>query len=172
MFDITNARDFYQKLLEDFDDYMAHQDSARHGMNCAITAHHMADWAWVDFLKGDAALRTKLGIKNRDGFKAWIDGQSIWYGMVQDISNGSKHFLREQSIGTARISGYGQGGYGIGPYGMGYLTVDLGGADPAHQLMPFALLLEVVVRFWRDFLSQYGPYVGNLPTGKTRLSMP
>jgi hypothetical protein len=172
MFDINNSRDFYQKLLEDFDDFMGHQDSARHGMNCAITAHHMADWVWVDFLKTDAALRMKMGIKNRSDFKSWIDSQSVWYAMVQDISNGSKHFLRDQSVGTARIGGYGQGGYGMGPYGMGYLTVDLGGSDPTQQLLPFALLLEVVIRFWRDFLNQYGPYKGDLPEGKTQLSMP
>ena len=53
MFDINNARDFYQK--EDFDDYMQRPDSARHAMNCAITAHHMADWVWGDFVKGDAS---------------------------------------------------------------------------------------------------------------------
>ena len=49
MFDIINSRDFYQKLLEDFDDYMVRQGSARHAMNCAITAHHMADWVWGRF---------------------------------------------------------------------------------------------------------------------------
>jgi hypothetical protein len=52
MFDINNSRDFYQKLLQDFDDYMEQQDSVRHAMNCAITAHHLADWIWGDFVKG------------------------------------------------------------------------------------------------------------------------
>jgi len=70
MFDINNARDFYQKLLEDFDDYMQRPDSARHAMNCAITAHHMADWVWGDFVKGDAALKAKLGIKKKEHFMA------------------------------------------------------------------------------------------------------
>jgi hypothetical protein len=35
MFDINNSRDFYQKLSEDFDDFMERMDSARHGINCA-----------------------------------------------------------------------------------------------------------------------------------------
>ncbi len=70
MFDINNARDFYQKLLEDFDDYMQRPDSARHAMNCGITAHHMADWVWGDFVKGDAALKAKLGIKKKEHFMA------------------------------------------------------------------------------------------------------
>jgi hypothetical protein len=80
MFDINNSRDFYQKLLEDFDDYMQQQDSARHAMNCAITAHHMADWVWGDFVKGDAALKAKLGVKDKAAFMNWIDSQTIWYG--------------------------------------------------------------------------------------------
>jgi hypothetical protein len=62
VFDIVNARDFYQKLLEDFDDFMRQPDSARHAMNCAITAHHMADWVWGDFVKSDAALKARLGV--------------------------------------------------------------------------------------------------------------
>ena len=95
MFDINNARDFYQKLLEDFDDFMQQLDLARHAMNCAVTAHHMADWVWGDFVKGDAALKAKLGVKDKNGFMAWIDSQTVWYGLVQSISNGSKHFIRE-----------------------------------------------------------------------------
>jgi hypothetical protein len=136
MFDINNSRDFYQKLLEDFDDFMDHMDSARHGMNCAITAHHMADWVWVDFLKGDVALRAELGIKDKEGFMRWIDAHSVWYGIAQSISNGSKHFLRDQAIGTARIDGFGAGPFGVGPFGIGYLLVDLGGDDPTRQFMP------------------------------------
>jgi hypothetical protein len=37
MFDINNSRGFYDKLLEESDDYMGQQASARHGMNCSIT---------------------------------------------------------------------------------------------------------------------------------------
>jgi hypothetical protein len=97
MFDITNSRDFYQKLLEDFDDFMGQRDSARHAMNCAITAHHMADWVWGDFVKNGVALKAKLGIKDKNDFTRWIDSQTVWYGPVQGISNGSKHFIREEA---------------------------------------------------------------------------
>src|SRR4051812_24802218 len=103
MFDINNSKDFYQKLLEDFDDFMQHQDSTRHAMNCAITAHHMADWAWGDFMKGNVALKDKLGIKDKKDFMAWIDGQTVWYGVVQGLSNGSKHFIRESAKDTHKI---------------------------------------------------------------------
>jgi hypothetical protein len=112
MFDINNSRDFYQKLLEDFDDFMGRQDSARHAMNCAITAHHLADWVWGEFVKGDAALKAKLAIKDKEDFMRWIDTQTVWYGLVQGISNGSKHFIRKAAEGTVKVEGYGMGGYG------------------------------------------------------------
>jgi hypothetical protein len=171
MFDITNSRDFYQKLLEDFDDFMGQQDSARHAMNCAITAHHMADWVWGDFLKNGAALKTKLGIKSKDDFMRWIDTQTIWYGLLQGLSNGSKHFIREQAKGTMKVEGWGMGGYGGGPFGSSYLAIGVNAGAEVWQSMPLSMLIEVVIRFWRDFLRTYGPY-DPLPAGRTKLSEP
>jgi hypothetical protein len=167
MFDINNSRDFYQKLLEDFDDFMQHLDSARHAMNCAVTAHHMADWVWGDFVKGDAALKANLGVKDKNDFMAWIDGQTVWYGLVQSISNGSKHFIRDNAKGTQKVQGFGMGGFGQGPYGMSYLAIEVSPTDPKN--MEVSMLFEVVIRFWRDFLKRHGPY-NPLPKCKTKLS--
>jgi len=169
MFDIINSQDFYQKLLEDFDDYMQQQDSARRAMNCAITAHHLADWVWGDFVKGDTALKSKLGIKDKSDFMGWIDSQTVWYGLVQSISNGSKHFIRENAKGTQKVAGFGMGGYGQGPFGMSYLAIEVSQTEPKN--MPLSMLFEVVIRFWRDFFRAHGPYP-DLPAGKTELSTP
>jgi hypothetical protein len=125
-------------------------------MNCAITAYHMADWVWGDFVKGDAALKAKLGIKDKNGFMAWIDSQTVWYGLVQSISNGSKHFIRENAKGTQKVQGYGMGAFGQGPFGMSYLAIEVSQAAPKN--MELSMLFEVVVTFWRDFLTQHGPY--------------
>ncbi|MBS4001764.1 MAG: hypothetical protein KGZ91_00165 [Afipia sp.] len=170
MFDIINSRDFYQKLLEEFDDYMANQASARHAMNCAITAHHLAEWVWGDFLKGDEVLKAKLGIRSRDDFLHWIDNQSVWYGVVQNISNGSKHFIRASAEGTVKVQGWGMGGYGQGPFGQSYLAIKVSEIEP--QNLPVSQLLEVVIRFWRDFFSAHSPYSSDMPVGKTTLSTP
>jgi len=170
MFDFRDSRDFYLKLLADFDDFMENQDSARHAMNCAITAHHMHDWVWNDFLKGDETTRKRMGIsKDKTDFVRWIDANSIWFGMVQEISNGTKHFGRQPSFETRRVSGYGMGGYGVGPYGHSYLQIDLGENAGECRFMTVADLLEVVVRFWRDFLRGHSPYKRDLPQGKTKL---
>lgn len=111
-----------------------------------------------------------MGIpKDRDDFVRWINSQSVWFGMVQEISNGSKHFGRRSSFDTRRITGYGMGGYGVGPYGHSYLEIDHGEDAGEHRFMIVADLLEVVVRFWRDFLGRYSPYLSDLPKGKTKL---
>ena len=143
MFDIVNSRDFYQKLLEDFDDFMQQPDSARHAMNCAITAHHMADWVWGDFVKSDAALKAKLGVRDIHDFLRWIDTQTVWYGLVQSLSNGSKHFIRKAAEGTQKIEGYGMGGYGQGPFGRSYLAIEVSPTDPVTLAAVSALLLVV-----------------------------
>ncbi len=170
MFDINNSRDFYQKLLEDFGDYMSQQDSARHAMNCAITAHHIADWVWGDFVKGDAALKAKLGVNDIHDFLRWIDTQTVWYGLVQGISNGSKHFIRKNAEGAVKVQGFGMGGCGQGPYGMSYLAIQVSETDPKN--LPISQLLEVVIRFWRDFLRLHSPYAADMPVGKIQLCEP
>lgn len=167
MFDITSAHDFYRKLLEEFDDFMQQSGSARHAMNFAITAHHMADWVWGDVVKGDPALKAKIGIKTKDDFMAWIDTQSVWYGLVQGISNGSKHFIRENAKGTQKVQGFGMGGFGQGPYGQSCLAIEVSATDPKY--LEVSMLFEVVVRFWRDFMRLYCHY-DDLPKGQTKLS--
>jgi hypothetical protein len=170
MFDLENSRDFYAKLLADFDDFMENTDSPRHAMNCAITAHHMHDWVWNDYLKNDEVTRTQMGIaKDKKHFVRWIGDHSIWFGMVQEISNGSKHFGRRASFDTLRVGGYGMGPYGRGPYGRPYLVIDNGEGAGEHRFMMIPMLLEVVVRFWRDFFRTCSPYRDDLPKGKTKL---
>ncbi len=56
-----------------------------------------------------------------------------------------------------RIGGYGEGPFGLGPYGQGYLLIDYGEAAGEPRWQPAAGLLEVVVRFWRDFFRAYRP---------------
>src|SRR5690242_10874794 len=93
VFGMTAALQFYQKLVEVFDDFFESPSSARHAMNFVITAYHLHEWVWKGFFKNDAVKRQGLGIpKDIDAFKAWLDTQSIWYAQMQTLANGSKHF--------------------------------------------------------------------------------
>jgi hypothetical protein len=165
MFDLTNSREFYAMLVEDFDDFMAQPHSARRAVHCAITAYHLHEWVWGDWLKEDYGVWKAIGIRDKDSFRAWIESKCVWFLAVQDIANGTKHFIRDQGFETMRIGGYGQGPFGVGPYGQGYLLIDYGEGAAEHRWQPAAPLLEVVVRFWRDFFRAYRPSL-DLPVSK------
>jgi hypothetical protein len=166
--DINNSIDFYAKLLAEFDDFIADQASARHAMNCAITAHHMYDWIWVDFLKADDVLRQRLGIgSKKSDFAGWVAEKSPWFAVVQSISNGSKHFIRQYDEGIERIGGFGMGGFGGGPFGKSYLAIDT--LNEEGRFLPLSHVFEAVICFWRDFFRACGK-AENLPIGKTQLS--
>jgi hypothetical protein len=165
MFDLATSQDFYAVLVADFDDFMAEPHSARRALHCAITAFHLHEWVWGDWLKADHVTRAALGISDKKSFLEWIDQHCVWFPGVQDLANGTKHFARNQGFETMRIGGYGQGPYGVGPYGQGYLLIDYGEGAGVHRWQPAAHLLEIVVRFWRDFFRAYRPSA-DLPASK------
>ena len=73
MFDIVTCRDFLAKLNADFDDFLKQQDSARLALNCIVTAYHLHEWVWGDWLKTDHAAWKQLGIRDKETFIAWIE---------------------------------------------------------------------------------------------------
>lgn len=126
VFAIVDSEDFYRMLVVDFDDFCADPTSSRAAVHCAISAYHMVDWVWGDWLKNDGAVRAKMGIgKCKTDFLNWIDNHSVWFKFIQGIANGSKHFA-PQNFRTELMGGYGQGPFGVGPFGNPYLLVDFG----------------------------------------------
>lgn len=166
MFDIIDSRDFYAMLVNDFDDFMDNQSSARHAFHCAVTAYHLYEWVWGNWLKTDYECWEKLGgIRDKKDFLSWVKQKCPWFEFVEDLANGSKHFVRDQSFESSRIVGYGQGPYGIGPYSSSYLLIDFREDAGEHRYYDAATLLEVVLRFWRDFFRKYRP-THDLPVSK------
>jgi hypothetical protein len=179
MFDLVTAHDFYAMLVEDFDDFMAEPHSARRAVHCAITAHHLLDWVWYDQIDSQAKFRKEFGVKCLKEFAAWVDSRSVWMSFIREIANGSKHVRGRQTFDTMRVvtapfsfgtvhAGWNQGVWDgpvryvqgplpVGPDGKGYLLIDLGGDAAEHRWLPAGHLLEVVVRFWRDFFRLYLP---------------
>lgn len=164
MFNLNSSQDFYAMLIEDFDDFMAEPTSVRRALHCAITAYHLHEWVWGDWLKTDQTVQKALGINNKKNFIAWIDNASPWFCVIQNLANGTKHFIRNQDFKTTEIQGYGQGPYDVGPYGKGYLLIDFG-VNSEPQFRSAAQLLEVIVKFWRDFFKTYRPSI-DLPISK------
>lgn len=92
MFGIENSIAFYGKMLEDYDDFYEQSGSPRHAINCILSAYHMAEWIWGDWLQTDYDTWAALGIKDKASFLSWVDRSEPYFSIVQDIANGSKHF--------------------------------------------------------------------------------
>ena len=55
-------------LVEDFDDFMAEPHSIRRAWHCAITAYHLHEWVWGDWLKANDKARRLLTGEVRRAF--------------------------------------------------------------------------------------------------------
>jgi hypothetical protein len=145
MFDIVTSRDFRAKLEADYVDFQKDIGSARLALNCIITAYHLHEWVWADWLKKDTTTQQTLGLKNKDksGFADWLESQWPDFKLVKELTNGGKHFRSETD--TKKISGFGQGPYGIGPYGHPYLLIFRSNRlTTAHQLINEAAALGYI----------------------------
>jgi hypothetical protein len=169
MFDVKTSRDFYAKLLEDFADMQDDPTSARLAINCAITAYHMHEWVWGDWLKSDYATWKKLAIRDRDTFLAWLDKNEPWFKLMQDICNGSKHFDRKTSEQTKVTGGFDSGGFDEAAFDTQHLEIEVE-VDGKKGWVLAETVIEEVVKFWRDFLEEYSPYNGDLPTSRAHFT--
>ena len=168
MFDIVTSRDFLSKLEADFADFENEPHSTRLAVNCALTAYHLHEWVWGDWLKARKVFKTK------DDFLAWIDSACPWFETIQELANGAKHFRASEQFKTERVgappfmfdelgAGFDEGAWdGPMPYvaeshGNGYLLIDYGEGIGPHRWKTAAALLDVVVRFWREFFARYHP---------------
>lgn len=173
MFGITNAIQLYAKLVQEFDDFCDDPGSGRHAMNFVITAYHLAEWVWKDFLRDDNAKRQELGIADMKGFSAWIAGKSIWAAQMGDLANGSKHFqekglpIRRHVVGSFNTAAFNELAFNEMRV---TLLVEMGEHHGRPHFVRATHLFEPVMKFWRDFLRDHGPYGGVVPVGRTKLS--
>jgi hypothetical protein len=169
---ITNSIQLYAKLVQEFDDFYDDQGSSRHAMNFVITAYHLVEWVWKDFLSADKAKQQELGVASITEFNAYIANNSIWTAQMGDLANGSKHFQQK----GLPIHKYEQGTFGTASFGeLAFnevrvtLMVDMGKLEGRAYFVPASYLFEAVMRFWRDFFRLHGPYEA-IPKGRTRLA--
>lgn len=175
MFNIDTPRDYLAKLEADFADFMKEPGSARLALNCAVTAYHLHDWVWCDWLKNDQSTRQALGIGKKKGdFVAWIERKCVWFLWIQEAANGTKH-SQNPSFNAIRVSmlpfarelpnAGSEDSHWDGPMpfvtdGTEVLLIDNGPeAGEHHRWMLAGTLLYVVVRFWREFFERYAPPV-------------
>jgi hypothetical protein len=154
MFYIQDSAGFYDKMIQDYDDFVVDTSSARHAINCATSAFHLAEWIWGDWLKTDHATWQRLGIRDRETFLTWLDGAESWFPVVQAIANGSKHFGNRHM--TKFTNSYVEEGYVEDGYQQRLLEIETV-VDGRPNWVEAIIVIEAVVMFWTDFLREYRP---------------
>jgi hypothetical protein len=124
MFDISTSTDFYAMLVQDFDEYMDETHSARKALHCAITAYHLREWIWKDWLVHDLSAQNAMGIRDQNSFNNWVVGSCVWFPFLRDLVNGTKHFTDRHSFEAMRVMAvpfaFGQVKAGFGERGVGW----------------------------------------------------
>lgn len=139
-------------MLEDYDDFVEQSDSPRHAINCMLSAYHMAEWIWGDWLQDDYATWTTLKIRDKVSFLAWVDGAQPWFKITQAVANGSKHFASKLA-NTKSSPTYVEDGYVEDGYQARMLEVQTDDGKWVEAIV----LVEDVVMFWQDFFKAYRP---------------
>jgi hypothetical protein len=147
IFDIADSAQFYRMVVADYDEFVAEQHSARRALHCAISAYHLHEWVWADWLKNNKAMQNHLKVHSRNEFLAWIMKHCVWFVWTRDLANGTKHCIQRLDFGTHFVappplqlteSGSGQAEGAarqilIGPQGKGYLIIDNGAAEELND---------------------------------------
>lgn len=158
MFSIETARQFFEKLLADQKDFKDQPDSARHALNCIITAYHLREWVWGEWLQNDSAALQAMKIQQEDDFVPWIKEQCPRFETVRQLTNGAKHFRpKSPPPESFHVGGFGSGPFGAGAFGKPYLLIDHGEAEGVRRWQTAEQLIDLVVDFWSEFFAKYHP---------------
>lgn len=152
MFDIEDSIGFYRLMIENYDDFVENSGSSRHAINCAISAYHMAEWIWGDWLKSDYSTWPKLaGVRDKNSFMSWVHQQTPHFRTVQDVANGSKHFAAKRTA-TKSTGSYVDNDYVEHGYQEQYSEIELDG-----RWVEAIIVVEGMVMFWESFLKAHRP---------------
>jgi len=181
IFDIQTHLQFYEMLVDDFDDLMRERHSARRAFHCIMESYHLREWVWHDFVEANQKLKDALKIADESDFNALINRSCIWFPYLRAITNGSKHFeagdagfeafkveaapFSLDTLGAGLDEGawggpvrYVSGSLPVGHENKGVLMFDFGeGAGEQQRYIPVLHVVEAVVRFWRDTLRNFHP---------------
>src|SRR5262245_40879910 len=125
-FGITNAKQSLAKLHEEQTDFVtSHCLSERHALNATITAYHLHEWVWGEWLQKREDLRKEWGVNCADDFRKYLSADQICPAMedARKITNGTKHF--KNKIVTGRHQGaFQRNAFQANAFDVSYLWID------------------------------------------------
>jgi hypothetical protein len=150
-FGTTNAKQFLEKLHDEQKDFVASNClSERHALNAIITAYHLHEWVWGEWLQKRQDLRKEWGVNSSGEFGRRLANQYCpALEEARKIANGTKHF--ENRIVTGHHRGVFQRGvFQKDSFDVSRLWIDRG--DKSQLAEDF---IDELVKFWDQFFAQY-----------------
>jgi len=69
IFDIQTLLQFYEMLIDDFDDLMRERHSARRAFHCIMEVYHLREWVWHDLVENNQKLKDALKVTSESDFR-------------------------------------------------------------------------------------------------------
>ena len=146
-FDIASSKDFYYKLIADYNDYKSDSTSSRLAINCAMTAWHLGEWLYKEFmpLLNNTFSDNKIYMAHLENIECTA------LEIMHRITNGSKHCSmagRTHSVqGTKKHVGDFSNDFSK-EFDQTALLVKM---DDGTEVW-FEDELDAVVAFWQDYI--------------------
>ena len=146
-FDIKSSSDYFNKLKEDYIEFCLNKTSSRVAINCAMTSWHLADWTYKEF---NQQLLSQFSVFNsyKDNLKTLCPDLKI----MQDITNGSKHFSITKYTPKIKTTGVHDGDFNedfSNDFDIAALEIELNDGTTVY----FDDAIERVINFWELYLS-------------------
>ncbi|MFC2138619.1 hypothetical protein ACFLTE_10620 [Bacteroidota bacterium] len=145
-FNIKNSKDFFAKLLADYDDYKANKTISRTALNCAMTAWHLIDWIYYEFGYNTSGQFNKIS-DFQEFFKLKCPSMQI----MHDLTNGTKHYLLTRHQPKIKKTDLHKGSYSNDysrDYDISTLNIEMNDGVKKY----FEDEIEIVVNFWIEYL--------------------
>jgi hypothetical protein len=143
-FDIRNSKDFLNKLIEDFDDYLKSDNSSRIAVNCVMTSWHLTDWIYHEFNFISKFPKLK-------DFQENIKELCPSLQIMQDISNGSKHYKLDRHKPKIQDTERNEGAFD-NSFDFSFDRTMLKIVMPNGEVVIFDNELKKTIKFWTDYL--------------------
>jgi hypothetical protein len=146
-FDIKDSIDFFKKLTEDHADFLKDKTSSRIALNCAMTAWHLTEWVYNEFITQLSIQFTSL-VEFQNEMKKNCQSLQI----MHDLTNGSKHYVLKRHIPIIKDTALHRGSYDRS-YSRAYDVSNLYIQLKDGSRIFFEDEIATIVKFWEMFLT-------------------
>lgn len=145
-FEIKNSTDFLRKLLEEYKEYEKDYTSSRVALNCAMTAWHLSDWVFYEFIKKDASELPK--------FQKELKILCPELQIMQDITHSTKHHTLDRHKPSIDKTGLHEGDFDGDDFSTDFDVPGLEIIKKDGTILYFDEEIKKVIDFWNGYFTE------------------